>query len=72
MTDAKRLAHIESQLTAVQATLDLLVNYMQVVSENLGLRERVSGLDEQLETLRPVKRESIPEPKTDPGYKNGE
>jgi uncharacterized coiled-coil protein SlyX len=72
MTAEARLEHIEEQLAAVQATLDLLVNYMQAVSQHMGLRDRVSALDEQLSTLRPEKRESIPEPKTDPGYKNGE
>lgn len=62
-----------ARLTRIEQQLDVVINYLQVVSEHLGLRARVSDYDAKLETLKPVKRESFPDAKTDPnGLKNGE
>lgn len=47
-------------------------NVGQTVAPLTGAVSAAPAAHEYLESRRPTQRDSFPEPKTDPGYKNGE
>jgi len=47
-----QLERIRRQLAEMQATQDILVNYMQAVALSLGLKEKIKELDARLDEIR--------------------
>jgi hypothetical protein len=71
-----KLDQVLEQLETIHRFLEPIAHWMRNVGQTVApLTGAVAGAPaatEYLESRRPGKRESIPEPKTDPGYKNGE
>jgi hypothetical protein len=66
----------QDELATFNRWLDGVFNQWRVLAEHAGLRDKAEPLnrltDEYFESRRPPERQSHPEPKTDPGFKNGE
>ena len=52
MSMEQKLEKIRQQLQEMQATQDILVNYMQAVALSLGLKEKIKELDARLDEIR--------------------